>query len=196
MKHHSHVQNGLSLIAVILVVAVLGMGAAIYLNERGKSAEREARQKEIAVQRAEEAAQNQRAEVERSALEKQAAQAAKPADPLAASLKAADDLYLRWQDAREVATSSSRMALSGPLATLQAVRRDAKELTVPPCLDRGKEELLAGMDLTIEGVLVFMQNPAKMGDLLAQEKFLDAGKRFQNYRADRSMCPSPNEPRA
>lgn len=195
MKHHSHAQNGLSLIAVILIVAVLGMGAAIFFNERGKSAERSARQQEIAAQRAEESTQAKRIEAERAALEKQAAQAAKPADPLATSLKSADDLYLRWQDARQVATSSSRMALSGPITTLQSVRRDAKDLTVPPCLNRGKEELLAGMDLTIDGVLVFMQNPAKMGDILAQEKFLDADKHFQNYQADRSMCPSPNEPR-
>lgn len=185
-------EGGRSLVAVVLIALVLAMGIAIFVKERSRSAERDAKQSGLISQRAEEEAKAKRAEEERQALEKQAAlAAAKRPDPLATSLKSVDDTYARWQDARNVAGSTSRMALSGPLATLQAIRRDAKELTVPPCLERGKTELISGMDFTIDGILVFMQNPAKLGDVLAQEKFESASKHYEAFQMDRAMCPKP-----
>ncbi len=74
-------------------------------------------------------------------------------DALASSLKAMDTLVARWDDAVKVASTTGRIALSGPVATLQAIRRETEGVTVPPLPDAGKAGLLRSMSSTEKGFL-------------------------------------------
>ncbi|WP_333907139.1 hypothetical protein [Delftia acidovorans] len=189
-------QTGRSLVITALVITALAIGAAIYMNESKKSAEREAialqQAKDREAQAARELEQARQAEAEREALARQAVEAAKQQELLVSGLNAADNLMVRWEDARNVATRTGRLVLAPPVAALQNLRREAKGLVAPPCLERGKEEMLHGMDVIIEGFLLFMQNSEKRGEAAAVEKFAIADRHFKNYRVDRSMCPAPS----
>lgn len=193
MQRELKPQGGKTLI-IILVLVVAGVGAAIYKNETRRTAQQKAAQLEADQVRAKEEAQRRanesRAAQEREAMQK-AADAAKSNDILANALKAADDIYVRWQDAATIASNTSRMALSTPIASLQTVKRDAAALSVPPCLAAGKNELLKGMELTVEGYLEFLANTAKLGNVMALSKFEAAKPHFDSYLADRKLCPSP-----
>lgn len=63
----------------------------------------------------------------------------------------------RWQDAIDVANSTSRISLSGPVGELQAIRREVDEQDVPSCANPAKIALVASMDHLIEAFLLFMQ---------------------------------------
>lgn len=61
-----------------------------------------------------------------------------------------------WDDAYDVAASTSRISLAGPISDLQSAMRDVENLEVPGCLAQVKFYRLAGMDLAIAGFLSFM----------------------------------------
>lgn len=178
-------------LVVVLAVLVLAIGAAIYKNESRKTAALEAVQRAAAAAKQAELQQQQaRADAERAALVK-AQDEAKTKDALAQAFKAVDDLYVRWQDASTVAGTTSRIALSTPVANMQSIKRDAENLAVPPCLAAGKSEMVKGMQLTIEGYLEFMANTEKQGDMKLYLKFEAAKPHFVNFSADRQLCPKP-----
>ena len=128
---------------IILIVLAALIGTTIYWQSAHKSAQRtETQRAEAAVQEA----KDKQASIELKALEQQIS-AAKTTDPLQTSLKAADDLYARWKDGKQVANLTSRIGLATPVATLQALRRETEALIVPDCLKRGKTDLLAAMTL-------------------------------------------------
>jgi formylglycine-generating enzyme required for sulfatase activity len=62
----------------------------------------------------------------------------------------------RWDDGVNVASSTSRIALSGPAMNLQQIRRDLEGVKTGECLADAKSALAEGMDATISGVLAFM----------------------------------------
>lgn len=179
------------MLLVVLAVLVLAIGAAIYKNGSRKTAALEAAQRAAATAKEAELKQQQaRADAERAALEK-AQEEAKAKDALALALKAVDDLYVRWQDASTVAGTTSRIALSMPVATMQAIKREVENLIVPPCLAAGKTELVKGMQATIDGYLAFMLNTEKQGGMKLYLKFEEAKPHFVNFSADRQLCPKP-----
>ena len=184
MRREPKHQSGNTLL-VIAIVLMVGLGGAIYMNESRKAAATQKAQREADLK-----AQQDRAEREREALRK-AAEDAKAKDILVTTLKSVDEVMARWNDAAALAGNTSRMALSTPLAALQAVKRDAAALTVPPCLTEGKAAMVKGMELMLEGYLEFMANTAKMGDILARAKFEEAKPEFDRYKAARAACPSP-----
>jgi len=72
-----------------------------------------------------------------------------------------NDLVERWGDAVKLAMSTERTALASQVEQLQAIRREARDIEVPECLDNGKSSLVTSMDAHIEGYLAFMrQEPA------------------------------------
>jgi hypothetical protein len=73
------------------------------------------------------------------------------------SLKEISDIMNRWEDAESIASSTSRVSLSGPVADLQAIQRDAEKLTMPGCMTPIKEKLTHAMEYSIKGYLAFMQ---------------------------------------
>ncbi len=184
MQREHERQTGKTLL-IIAVLLVLGIGFTVYKNESRKAAATQQAQREAEVK-----AQQSRADQEREALKK-AAEEAKAKDILSTTLKSADDVMSRWDDAVTIATSTARMSLSTPIANLQAIKRDATALTVPPCLAAGKTALIKGMELMLEGYLEFMANTGKLGSVIAASKFDEAKPHIDNYKAARSACPTP-----
>lgn len=173
---------------ILLVLIALVIGAWQY-NEN------KAEKKRLAIateqQRAKEAAakeeQAQR-DLERKQLEERLAKEKQQKDALQESNNAIDDVFARWTDAVNVADSTSRISLSGPVSTLQTIRRDAQAITVAPCMDAAKASLISSMDNTIRGFLEFMTNQHNIGKEVARI-WLDAGsKDLTKYRDERKLC--------
>ncbi len=98
-------------------------------------------------------------------------------------------LHGRWKDASMLASSTSRIALATPVASLQSIRREVVEMVVPECLDGPKAALLQGMEKEIEAYMNFMQD-ANIGKLLAQNLFTEARDAFEKYAFRmKDACP-------
>lgn len=68
-----------------------------------------------------------------------------------------EPLARQWDDANAVAKSAARIALAGPVANLQALRRQVQDVQAPPCAFLAKQRLIDAMDNTINGYMAFMQ---------------------------------------
>lgn len=173
---------------ILLVLIALVIGAWQYSESKTEKkrlaiATEEQRTKEAAAK--EEQAQR---DLERKQLEERLAKEKQQKDALQESNKAIDNAYTRWTDAIKVADSTSRVSLSSPVATLQAIRRDTQTITVAPCMDAAKASLLSSMDFTIEGFLAFMTNHLNIGKELARP-MLEAGiKELAKYQENRKLC--------
>ena len=98
-------------------------------------------------------------------------------------------LHSRWKDASALAGSTARIALATPVASLQAIRREASETVVPECLDSPKAALLEGMDKEIEAYMKFMQD-ANIGKILAAGLFVEASDAFGKFTFRmKDACP-------
>lgn len=65
-------------------------------------------------------------------------------------------LYRRWADAERLALSTSRIALGGPAANLQALQREVEALKVPECLVGAHKTLTTLITKSTEAILQFM----------------------------------------
>ena len=65
-------------------------------------------------------------------------------------------LTKRWDDAQALASSTSRIALSGPVSNMQGIKRDVEAVQLPACLLPAKGALSASMSSTIQGFMSFM----------------------------------------
>jgi hypothetical protein len=86
----------------------------------------------------------------------------------------------RWFDAVEIADSTARMSLSGPVGELQAIRRELTALEAPTCAASIERSLRNMMDNTIDGFLLFMQDEP---DSEISAAFNRAGAAGDNYIA-------------
>lgn len=68
------------------------------------------------------------------------------------------ELYRRWVDAEVLAASTSRIALSGPVAALQDLKRQAGALGVVPCLAEVKTKLTQLVARSADAYLSFMRD--------------------------------------
>ena len=73
------------------------------------------------------------------------------------------DLYRRWADAERLALSTGRIALSGPIAAMQAIQREAEIITSPACLDDARKALVDLTQKSSQGLLEFMGKEALEG---------------------------------
>ncbi|MCK5611128.1 hypothetical protein KAR91_55155 [Candidatus Pacearchaeota archaeon] len=78
-----------------------------------------------------------------------------------------EGVVLKWEDALKIASSTSKIALSEPVANLQKIKREAEKIQV-----RGKNKdchdyLLAHMDLSIDTFLAFMKHDEALSSSLA-----------------------------
>lgn len=177
-------QHG-NIFVILLAALALLIAAGLY-----KSHQKEQRQQAIehAKNEALAAAEQKKREEERKALQERLEQEKKQKDILTNAMKAMDDAYARWEDAVRVAESTSRISLSTPVATLQSIRRETQELTVPPCMDEAKSTLVKSMDLTIEGFLTFMTQKGDIGKLLAGQLLVKGSDQLAAYREKRDQC--------
>ncbi len=74
-----------------------------------------------------------------------------------------DPLIERFYDAALIADSSPRMSLPGPVADLQAIRRELDAIdTDLPCARSVQQPALTYMDHIIEGIILFMRDEPKV----------------------------------
>lgn len=177
-KHHRQ-KGSVWIILLVLVVVVLGS----WQYSEHKAAQRQ----RIAAEAQAQAEQRKRDE-EKAELEKRQAQEKEQQDALTSANKALDQVLSRWDDAIKIAGTTGRIALAAPVATLQAVRREAEALSVSPCMDPAKALLVSSMQNTIDGFITFMRNEYKIGETLAQPSFDEASKQFAAFATARAEC--------
>jgi len=85
----------------------------------------------------------------------------------------------KWADALSIANSTSRIALSQPVANLQEIKREAKGVVTPRNRKECHEHLVKYMDLTIERFLMFMQG-SEIGSLSTLRKASDEYEKWQS----------------
>ena len=94
----------------------------------------------------------------------------------------------RWNDAFEIAESSPRMSLAGPIASLQEIRREANAITPPTCMNELHSSTTQGMDAFVTMFLDFMADPDTEFDdwylLLAMLSIRAWEEVFADYQED------------
>lgn len=75
----------------------------------------------------------------------------------------------QWQDALKVAVSTGRIALAGPVSTMQSIRRETAGMVLGGCLSRAKDKLVGHMDKYIDSMLAFMAQHEKESTELSSE---------------------------
>lgn len=102
--------------------------------------------------------------------------------------EAMSDIQAEWDDTFDIAASTSRIALAGPVADLQNIRREANKLTPPVCIADSHESYLDGMDAFIELLLDFMADVDTESDesevMLAQVEMLRLTFALEQYKQD------------
>lgn len=180
-----------SLWVILAVLLAIGVGAWSYAAHKAAKRREEAQASELRQAQLRAAAERQeqrQREAERIALEERLSQERAQQDALASANKALEAVLTRWDDALRVANSTSRVNLATPVATLQAVRRDAEALTLSPCMDPAKEALVASMQHMIDGFIIWWRNDFKLGNDLAKPDFEAAGKKMEEFKSLRGLC--------
>lgn len=86
--------------------------------------------------------------------------------------QALDAVARKWDDAAKLASATPRIALTGPLADLMAVRRELEALTPPSCAQAQQDALVAYQNAILDAFVSFM---AQDSDATVAAKF-DAAK--------------------
>lgn len=168
-----------------VLVALIVAGAGVMLLRANREAARVARQQQErtaeeqrrqALEQADaELKARQRAEAERSAVDR--------------SYAAAGDLLARWDDAVTLAGATSRISLGDRVGALQALVREAEALVLPACLESHKPALVKGLHGVVDGYIAFMGD-ANLGKLVAQAAIGDGANAVQAFRTELSSCRS------
>ncbi len=87
------------------------------------------------------------------------------------------DLHRRWDDAEQVARSTARIALPGPLARLQGIRQEVETLDVPRCANEAKAALRTLMRAREQAILTFMNRE----DARARESLRASNEQLEAY---------------
>lgn len=66
-------------------------------------------------------------------------------------------LYRRWIDAERLAGATGRIALSTPVASMQALQREAEATRVAACVVKAKENLVKLIGGSVEAYIQFMK---------------------------------------
>lgn len=186
-------QLGLNFIHLILGIVAVMLVAIIWQQQqisqrRELEAAEQARQEQ---QRQLEERQRLLEEQKKEFEEKLAAEARKREYDKA--IESLDAIYSRWTDAATLADSTARIALSGPVGTLQSIKREAENLIIPECLTAGRASLVDGMNSIIQGFILFM-NDATLGKILAQPHFTDGERQIAAYKAATTACGLQDQP--
>lgn len=94
----------------------------------------------------------------------------------------------RWVDALAVAHATSRINLNGPVATLQAIKREAATVQPSGCIKEAVPHLVQHMEMTIEGFIDFMENKYGGGKIISAISFDSADKAMTAYSAAIQEC--------
>ena len=82
----------------------------------------------------------------------------------------------RWEDAVELASNTQRASLSEPIASLQALKREANSLDAPDCAMIAKENFVRYTEVIIDNLLDFMADRDEIGSRyeLAMQNIIDS----------------------
>lgn len=78
----------------------------------------------------------------------------------------------RWDDAVKLAGMTSRIALSQPIAQMQAVKREMDELRINPCFDKSTAAMASGMNDAIFAFEMFVRYPSNNSASDSTTKYL------------------------
>ena len=84
-----------------------------------------------------------------------------------------------WDSANTLANSSPRMQLVTPISSLQDIRNEYNDLTVPECAQKAHAWMLNYMDATIDGYMAFL---ADEDDYVVSSHFTQAGQYFDSWQ--------------
>ena len=76
----------------------------------------------------------------------------------------------KWMAQEVIASSTARVAVSGPVTELRKIRDELKSTPITGCLSGAKEKLLLAMEDSILSFVYFMQNDAKSTKKAAELK--------------------------
>ena len=96
-------------------------------------------------------------------------------------IRTSSDINKRFIDAFNIANSTSRIALSGPVSQMQAIKQEAGRLEYPQCLETAQNNLLYSMDENIAAFLSFMQQDS---DDVVSSHFRLATGRLYTYQQE------------
>jgi hypothetical protein len=98
-------------------------------------------------------------------------------------------IYRRWIDAERLALSTGRIALSGPVASLQALQREAESAKTDICMSESKAALVELIKKNTTVMLQFMRRD-ELGGMVYQ--FLDRPKMVARFEGGikNSKCKS------
>lgn len=86
----------------------------------------------------------------------------------------------RFNDAMQLAASTPRINLAGPVQQMQQIARETAAIKVDGCLELPSLQLLSGMDDAVQGFLAFMRNePDHALIKRAQERMLQSQRVFE-----------------
>lgn len=99
-----------------------------------------------------------------------------------------NEIQEEWEDTFEVALSTSRISLAGPVGDLQDIRRDAEKVVPPECVLDSHEGYVEGMDTYIDFFLDFMADadaePDELDITLAELKMSIIPGAIEQYEDD------------
>ena len=73
-------------------------------------------------------------------------------------VSAFDPIIANWNDANDLASSTSRINLAAPVSNLQNIQKEAREQEVPQCAQPVKDHFLDMSQETINSYLLFMRD--------------------------------------
>ncbi len=102
-----------------------------------------------------------------------------------------------FSDAFNIAVSTSRISLAGPISDMQAIKRDADDIQVPACMEKARALTVEGMDHSISGMIAFMgqENDATVEGFLtlAQVRTQDATAEVGRITKCAPFCVLPEQ---
>lgn len=187
IKNRKARQHGFGFLHILLIIVVLVVGAGFWKNQSRKAAitnAGEVRRSDEAQLEAQLRAKKQ--DQEKLALDERLKNERDKSsyDKSVASLRAIND---KWADAFRLTASTARISLSPQIASLQAIKREAEALILPPCLESARSRMSAGMDLGIEGFMTFMSD-TKYGNIRSEPFFDGAKNAFDEYKEQSAAC--------
>lgn len=176
---------------IILLVCALALAGAKWWHDKSKQQrldEAAARERSITAQRV---AEERKAREESEAVERREYAERLAAERARGEYERAADSFravqTKWAEAHRVAGVTSRVALAGPVAALQSIRREAAALVLPTCLQGAQKKLLDGMQWQLDGYIAFMSD-ANIGKTIAEGSFKMGDELLATSRADAERC--------
>jgi len=112
--------------------------------------------------------------------------------PVTAAAKQLNDFRTQFDDAYAVAQATSRIALAGPVANMQEIRRATQQLKMPGCMQKAKTLLVNGMDAAVNAFISFMgesSDSVVSGYIMdSSDYFLQAVDEIDRIAACRPFC--------